>query len=1206
MTERDAFFEALDQPTPEARAAYLERIGSLNPALRAAVENLLQHHRDDAFLETPALQLLTSDISPATPRPEPPLPPVEKPGSRIGPYKLLEKIGEGGVGIVFMAEQLTPIRRRVALKILKPGMDSQAVIARFESERQALALMDHPHIARVLDAGTTPTGRPFFVMELVAGVRITEYCDRNRLTVPERLRLFLQVCHAVQHAHQKGIIHRDIKPSNVLVTLHDGAPRAKVIDFGIAKALDHPLTDKTIHTELRSFLGTPAYMSPEQADLGTADLDTRTDIYSLGVLLYELLIGHTPFDEKELTRAGLDSLRRILREQDPLPPSRRYRNLPPETQTAIAARRRTDPSRLAHLLQGDLDWITLKALEKDRARRYATAHDLARDIERHLDNEPVLARPPGTLYRLGKLVRRHRVASLASAIALVALLSGLALATWQYTEKSHAYQRALRAEREQARLRQEAETARRLAEHRAHLARLRAYAADMNLVQQALAANNLGRARELLDRHRPGQPSPGPTPTSPDSQTPSPTPDLRGWEWRYLWRLCQSDALFTLCQLPHEIQHLAVSHDGRLVAIAQPGNHGLTIWDLRSRSEHLRLPPDLARPPFAFSPAGPLLAFVAGEKAPDKPNHELPDSATPPGTQTPTEHVCIWNWETRSFQARIPLPDRVTALAFSGDGQRLLVTVGDTLFTLWSLPNATPLGSIPFPWPEDTGRAILGSRTTFTPDLRLAAQALGNGRVRVLDLEQQRLLWSNRVAEENVTALALSPDGHFLATAGGFVEPTVRIWDARSGRPVARLEGHRTYCRDLLFWPGSRTLASASGDQTIYLWNLASLRSNQQHPSQTDAPTPAPEQDPENPTIPQAPTVIHPTRTLRGHRLEVWSLALCPDQTTLLSGAKDGQVCAWDTARTQPHQALQILPVRVRSWTFLTNDSDLLTLDHQAQVTRWTGPDFELATPILQLPSNDLMEACFSPDGQWIAFVTRTGELQVRSLTQRGNNFNLPGPSGRLRLVGFLPGTLRLLTYDPRTDTLRCWDLPTSRPVWEWDAAPLLPPAKPALVPDGPWLVAPAPGDEIRLLHIPSRRTETIPLPIRQITAAALSPDARWLAAVTLQGTGLLWDRHQHSPVSSFHGFLQGAHSVTFSPDGRRIAIGSNGTEAVKLWDTESLQELLTLPGRGSMFHATAFSPDGNVLASCSSRGELHLWRAPSFEEIARIETTPH
>jgi len=1206
MTERDAFLEALDQPTPEARAAYLERIGSLNPALRAAVETLLHHHRDDAFLETPALQLLNADIPPATSRPEPSLPPVEKPGDRIGPYKLLERIGEGGVGIVFLAEQLTPIRRRVALKILKPGMDSQAVIARFESERQALALMDHPHIARVLDAGTTPTGRPFFVMELVAGLRITEYCDRNRLTVPERLQLFLQVCQAVQHAHQKGIIHRDIKPSNVLVTLHDGTPRAKVIDFGIAKALDHPLTDKTLHTELRSFLGTPAYMSPEQADLGTADLDTRTDIYSLGVLLYELLIGHTPFDEKELTRSGLDSLRRILREQDPLPPSRRFRNLPPETQTGIAARRRTDPSRLAHLLQGDLDWITLKALEKDRARRYATAHDLARDIERHLDNEPVLARPPGTLYRLGKLVRRHRAASLASGIALVALLSGLALATWQYADKSRAYQRALRAEREQARLRQEAETARRLAEQRAHLARLQAYAADMNLVQQALAANNIGRARELLDRHRPSQPSLGPTPISPHYQTPSATPDLRGWEWRYLWRLCQSDALFTLCQLPHEIEHLAVSHDGRLVAIAQLGNHGLSIWDLRSRSEHLRLPPDLARPPFAFSPTGPLLAFVTGEKPPDKPDHEPPDSATPTGSQTPTEHVSIWNWETRSFQARIPIPGRVTALACSGDGQRLLVTVNDTLFTLWSLPDATPQGSIPFPWPESGGRAILGSRTTFTPDLRLAAQALGTGRVRVLDLEQRHLLWSNRVAEENLTALALSPDGRFLATAGGFVETTIRLWDARSGQPVAQLVGHRTYTRDLLFWPDGRTLASASGDQTIHLWNLAPLQTSRQHHPQTVAPTPAPDRDPEDPTIPQAPTEIHPIRTLRGHRLEVWSLALCPDQTTLLSGAKDGQVCAWDTAHTQPRQALHILPVRVRAWTFLTNDSNLLTLDHQAQVTRWTGPDFELATPVLQLPSNDLMDACFSQDGQWVAFVTRVGKLQVRSLTQPGHDFNLPGSSGPLRLVGFLPGAQQLLTYEPRTDTFRCWDLPTSRPVWEWEAAPFLPPGKPALAPDGSWLLAAAPGDEIRLFHIPSRRTETIPLPLRQITAAALSPDARWLTAVTLQGTGLLWDRHQHAPGPSFHGFLQGAHSVTFSPDGRRIAIGSNGTEALKLWDSESLQELLTLPGRGSMFHATAFSPDGNTLASCNSRGELHLWRAPSFEEIARIETTPH
>jgi serine/threonine protein kinase/tetratricopeptide (TPR) repeat protein len=377
---------------------------------------------------------------------------AEQLGQSIGPYKLIERIGEGGYGVVYRAEQTQPIRRFVALKIIKLGMDTRQVIARFEAERQTLALMDHPNIAKVFEAGSTEVGRPYFVMELVEGVKITDYCNEFNLSTRERLSLFVQVCRAVQHAHQKGIIHRDLKPSNILVAVQDGKPVPKVIDFGIAKATEQRLTDNTLFTAMGEFIGTPAYMSPEQAGLAGMDVDTRSDIYALGVLLYELLTGHTPFERTDLLKAGLDEMRRLIRDHEPPKPSTKLSALTAADLTAVARRHRTEPPRLLHGVRGDLDWIAMKCLEKDRARRYETASSLASDIERHLNNEPVTAAAPGNWYRLRKFVRRHRV-GLAMTLALTLLLiAGIVVSTWQAV-------RATRAEREQVLLRRQAQAA---------------------------------------------------------------------------------------------------------------------------------------------------------------------------------------------------------------------------------------------------------------------------------------------------------------------------------------------------------------------------------------------------------------------------------------------------------------------------------------------------------------------------------------------------------------------------------------------------------------------------------------------------------------------------------------------------------------------------------------------------------------------------
>src|SRR5215218_6351234 len=379
MTEEDIFYEALAR-NPADRAAYLDGACNGHPALRASLDALLRANVGASGFLTSPPQDVPVELSTAT----------EGPGTAVGPYKLLEQIGEGGFGVVYLAEQTRPVRRKVALKVLKPGMDTKQVVARFEGERQALAVMDHPNIARVFDGGATASGRPYFVMELVKGVTVTEFCDQNQLTTRHRLELFVSVCRAVQHAHQKGIVHRDLKPSNVLVSRHDSTPVVKVIDFGVAKALGQALTDKTLFTGIAQMLGTPLYMSPEQAGLSDLDVDTRSDIYALGVLLYELLTGTTPFTRERFQRAAYDEIRRIIREEDPPRPSTRLSESK-DTLPSISAQRQTEPARLTRLFRGEVDWIVMKALEKDRSRRYESATGLALDVQRYLNDEPVQA-----------------------------------------------------------------------------------------------------------------------------------------------------------------------------------------------------------------------------------------------------------------------------------------------------------------------------------------------------------------------------------------------------------------------------------------------------------------------------------------------------------------------------------------------------------------------------------------------------------------------------------------------------------------------------------------------------------------------------------------------------------------------------------------------------------------------------------------------
>lgn len=531
MTEESLFTDAIAISDPIERAAFLDRACAGNDALRREVESLIAAHHASNPLDRPAVVNvnLTQSYAPSS----------EKPGAVIaGRYKLLEEIGAGGMGAVWVAEQLEPVKRKVALKLIKPGMDSRAVLARFEAERQALALMDHPNIAKVHDGGLTEAGRPFFVMEYVKGIPITEYCDAMRLRVEERLHLFIQVCQAVQHAHHKGVIHRDLKPSNILVAPYDGKPVPKVIDFGLAKAMHQPLTEKTLHTAHETVLGTPLYMSPEQAQLNNLDVDTRSDIYSLGVLLYELLTGTTPLDRQRFKEAAWDEIRRIIREEEPPRPSARLSST--ATLPSLAASRQTEPLRLTNLLRGELDWIVMKALEKERARRYETANDFAADVAHHLAGEPVAAAPPSTAYRLRKFAHQHRrFLTTAAAFAFVLLVT-TGISVWQAVratvaegaaEKARAdavadSKKADDARDNESKARREAVSARDdLAKSSDKLRRV-LYASDMNLVSIAWNVDQPQRMINLLERHRPK-----------NGET-----DLRGFEWHYWMRKLHSEA----------------------------------------------------------------------------------------------------------------------------------------------------------------------------------------------------------------------------------------------------------------------------------------------------------------------------------------------------------------------------------------------------------------------------------------------------------------------------------------------------------------------------------------------------------------------------------------------------------------------------------------------------------------------------------------
>jgi WD40 repeat protein len=787
---------------------------------------------------------------------------------------------------------------------------------------------------------------------------------------------------------------------------------------------------------------------------------------------------------------------------------------------------------------------------------------LASDIQRHLANEPVVARPPSAGYRFQKAVRRHKLTFAASGAVALALALGIVASTWQavratrlrhVAEKAQASARgeARRADQNAAtaaRRAHEADEAREKEAHLRHEAQVQAYAADMSLVQQALALNNLSRAGDLLQRHRrkPGE------------------PDLRGWEWRYLWQQCQSDPHFTLSKTEHgRLRSLAVSRDGKWLAVAGPDGPGVgkvTLWDLWTRKEIQPLSAGNGLVQVAFSPSEPLLAFSV--------------DATDVATTVRSYSVRFWDGAARKRLAlELPLDTQCGRLNFSADGQTLVTcTRGEV--SLWRVRDGEKLFSYSAAHvnSEENGAAFAAAG-----DLSVAAYATKpDATIHVIDLATRQERWSKPAAEEEVLALAISPDGRILASGAGYAESAIRLWDVATGNELRQLEGHHSFVMALVFWPDGKTLASASGDQTIRLWDVSD--------------------------------VTHPRvlNVLRGHRDEVWGLALLPGNETLVSYGKDGSVLLWEIA-LQKRQPTEVqLPEKFAAWRFGQDGKSVLTLGQQRQVAQWSGEDFlskepsiEIGMSLVRSKSNwGHWPALFSQDGRWLAVGSTNGLLEVWDLLNRRLFRHFNHATEEAFPWAFLADGKRLVASQPN-DFLHEWDLTTGEEISSWPGAGNM--TSLAFSPDEQWCLMFSPG-VLREMATGHETSLGNPTTVWAAFSATFSLDGKIIAAAGSDGSGLLWDMATRRELKPVGGLLNGLQSVTFSPDGKRLATGSAGREAIKLWNVETLEELLTLPCNGSMFGSTAFSPDGNILGSMNYQGVLHLWRAPSWEEIKQAE----